>query len=150
MFTIRTIVYNFLFRKLWSLFSAEVNITNGFESLAPENLEDMASSTFASSELIIPARSLSYGTYKLVFTSRMWDDSIADPNWTRKLPFSNNVFTYIKIKKSPLKGMMIQGGVSMITRGRGQSLELEPYLYAEDPDYPEDQVSIFGIHDIIS
>ena len=124
---------------------ADVNITNGYESLTPVGLEEIAAPTFTSSELIIPARSLSYGTYKLVYTSRMWDDSIADPNWTRKLPFSNNVFTYIKIKKSPLKGMMIQGGVSMITRGRGQSLELEPYLYAEDPDFPEHQVFIFTI-----
>ena len=122
-----------------------MNITNGFESLTPENLEKITASTFESSELIIPARSLHYGTYKLVFTSRMWDDSIADPNWTRKLPFSNNVFTYIKIKKSPLKGMMIKGGVTLITRGRGQSLELEPYLYAEDPDYPEEQV----LHSVI-
>ena len=56
-----------------------------------------------SAELIIPKRSLEYGTYKLIFSSRMWDDSIADPNWTRKLPFFNEVFTYIKINKSPLK-----------------------------------------------
>ena len=71
----------------------------------------------------------------------MWDDSIADPNWTRKLPFSNNVFTYIKIKKSPLKGMMIKGGVSLITRGYGQTVSLEPYMFAEDPDYPDQLVS---------
>ena len=56
-----------------------------------------------SAELIIPLRSLDYGTYRLVFNSRMWDSSIADPNWTRKLPFYNEVFTYINIKKSPLK-----------------------------------------------
>ena len=122
-----------------------MNITNGLESLTPLNLEEIAPATYTSSELIIPGRSLHYGTYKLVFTSRMWDDSIADPNWTRKLPFSNDVFTYIKIKKSPLKGMMIKGGVTLITRGRGQSLELEPYLYAEDPDYPDEQV----LHSVI-
>ena len=140
-----------MIRKSWALFSADVNITNGFESLTPENLEKIAESTFESSELIIPARSLHYGTYKLVFTSRMWDDSIADPNWTRKLPFSNNVFTYIKIKKSPLKGMMIKGGVTLITRGWGQSLLLEPYLYAEDPDYPENQVPIiFRKYDLVT
>ena len=119
---------------------ADINITNAYESLTPVGLEEIAAATFASSKLIIPARSLSYGTYKLVYTSRMWDDSIADPNWTRKLPFSNDVFTYIKIKKSPLRGMMIKGGISLITRGQGQSLVLEPYLYAEDPDYPENQV----------
>lgn len=72
-----------------------------------------------------------YGTYKLVFTSRMWDDSITDPNWTRKLPFSNNAYTYFKVKESPLKAQLIKGGVSLITRGAGQSLSLEPYLYTE-------------------
>ena len=66
-------------------------------------LSALAPLTWESAELIIPALSLDYGSYKLVFNSRMWDTSIADPNWTRKLPFSNDVFTYIKIKKSPLK-----------------------------------------------
>ena len=119
---------------------ADVNISNGFETLTSEDLSVVAQSTYTSSELIIPQRSLMYGIYKITFTSRMWDDSISDPNWTRKLPFSNDAFTYIKIKKSPLKGMMIKGGVSMITRGKGQSLSLEPYLYAEDPDFPEERV----------
>ena len=127
---------------MWSMFAAEVNITNGYETLTSQDLQSVAPLTVTSSELIIPARSLSYGTYKLIFTSRMWDDSIADPNWTRKLPFANNAFTYIKIKKSPLRGMMIKGGVSMLTRGFGQTLSLEPYLYAEDPDYPELQVML--------
>ena len=68
----------------------------------------------------------------------MWDETIADPNWTRKLPFFNSVSTYFRVKKSPLKGMLVKGGVSFITRGFGQSVTLEPYLYAEDPDYPED------------
>ena len=76
----------------------------------------------------------------------MWDDSIADPNWTRKLPFSNNVFTYIRIKKSPLKGMMIKGGVSLITRGFGQTVSLEPYMFAEDPDYPDQQVGLMNFN----
>lgn len=102
-----------------------------------KDLASIAPATFQNSELILPARSLPYGIFKLVFTSRMWDESIADPNWTRKLPFSNNVFTYIKIKKSPLKGMLIKGGVSLITRGFGQTVSLEPYLFAEDPDYPD-------------
>ena len=102
-----------------------------------KNLAAIAPTTFQNSELILPARSLPYGIFKLIITSRMWDDSIADPNWTRKLPFSNNVFTYIRIKKSPLKGMLIKGGVSLITRGFGQTVSLEPYMFAEDPDYPE-------------
>ena len=82
-------------------------------------------------------RSIEYGTYKLIFTSRMWDDALADPNWTRKLPFSNDAFTYIKVKKSPLKSQLIKGGVSLVTRGTGQFLTLEPYLFSVDPDWPD-------------
>ena len=108
-----------------------------------KEISTIAPDTFENSELIIPGLSLPYGIFKLVFTSRMWDDSIADPNWTRKLPFSNNVFTYIKIKKSPLKGMMIKGGVSLITRGFGQTVSLEPYMFAEDPDYPDQLVRFY-------
>ena len=66
-------------------------------------MSTIAPLTMHSAELIIPLRSLDYGTYKLVFSSRMWDSSIADPNWTRKLPFYNEVYTYVKINKSPLK-----------------------------------------------
>jgi len=29
------------------------------------------------------------------------------------------------------------------SRGKGQTLDLEPYLYSYDPDYPEDKVSTF-------
>ena len=35
--------------------------------------------------------------------------------------------------------MLVKGGVSLITRGFGQSVVLEPYLYSVDPDYPEKQ-----------
>ena len=38
--------------------------------------------------------------------------------------------------------MLIKGGVTLITRGYGQTVTLEPYLYAEDPDYPSMQVDI--------
>ena len=107
-----------------------------------KDISSIAPSTYENSELIIPLRTLPYGIFKLIFTSRMWDDRIDDPNWTRKLPFSNNVFTYIKIKKSPLKGMMIKGGVSLITRGFGQTLSLEPYMFAEDPDFPDQLVRL--------
>ena len=38
--------------------------------------------------------------------------------------------------------MLIKGGVTLITRGYGQTVTLEPYLYAEDPDYPSMQVTV--------
>jgi hypothetical protein len=105
----------------------------------------LAPLTIENPELIIPPRSLGYGTYKITFTARMWDDTIADPNWTKKFPFLNDAFTYIKIKASPLKAMLMKGGVSMVTRGFGQALVLEPYIYSEDPDYPEMQVEIINM-----
>ena len=80
----------------------EVNISTGEETLTRQEMKMVAPLTMESSELIIPSLTLAYGTYKLVFNSRMWDTSIADPNWTRKLPFFNDASTYIKIKKSPL------------------------------------------------
>ena len=43
---------------------------------------------------------------------------------------------------SPVQGMLIKGGVTLITRGYGQTVTLEPYLYAEDPDYPSMQVDM--------
>ena len=113
-------------------------------------MQIVAPLTFQAPELIIPPRSLLYGTYKVTFTARMWDDSIADPNWTKKLPFQNDAFTYIKIIESPLKVMLIKGAVSAVTRGYGQSILLEPYIFSEDPDFPEMQVSNIRIKDSIN
>ena len=107
-----------------------------------ENLEFISPLTYQNAELVIPSRALSYGVFKVAFTTRIWDDSISDPNWTHKIPFFSDDFTYLKIIKSELIGMIVKGGISMLSRGRGQSITLEPYLYAEDPDYPEDQVFI--------
>jgi hypothetical protein len=123
--------------KSWQLFSVTVNISNGAETTTPADLATVAPATVNGAQLIIPALSLAYGTYKLVFTSRMWDKALADPNWTRKLPFSNQASTYIKVNKSPLKCGLIKGGVSLVTRGAGQSLLLEPFLYSQDPDWPD-------------
>ena len=123
---------------MWSIQAAEVDISSGFETLTSMDLSAIAPSTYTNAELIIPQRSLMYGIYKITFTARMWDDSIEDPNWTRKLPFVNDASTYIRIKPSPLTAMLIQGGVSLMTRGKGQSVVLEPFLFSEDPDFPED------------
>ena len=83
-------------RKTWELYYAEVNIENGQEVLIKQDLSVIAPQTFEGQELIIPPRSLSYGTYKIKFIARMWDATIADPNWTQKFPFINDAFTYIK------------------------------------------------------
>eukprot|EP00095_Tigriopus_kingsejongensis_P010701 maker-scaffold179_size282488-snap-gene-0.18 protein:Tk10701 transcript:maker-scaffold179_size282488-snap-gene-0.18-mRNA-1 annotation:"hypothetical protein IscW_ISCW000316" len=90
-------------------------------------------------ELIIPPRTLEYGTYKLRFYSRMWDDSDQDPLWTRKMPFERDAFSYIAIKPTPLVAGLVKGAVSFVTRGSPQFLTLSPHLYTFDPDYPEDK-----------
>ena len=92
-------------------------------------------------ELIIPARALEYGVYKIRFFSRMWDDRIEDPMWTQKLPFERDAYTYIEIIPSDLVALMIDSTANLVTRGEGQTLALDPYLYSFDPDYPELQDS---------
>ena len=67
----------------------------------------------------------------------MWDSNLADPMFTHKLPFERDVFTYIQINASPLVAGVMGGTANLVTRGKGQSLELDPYLYTSDPDYPE-------------
>ena len=43
----------------------------------------------------------------------------------RKLP------PFLKLKLPYFQGMLIKGGVTLITRGFGQTVTLEPYLFAE-------------------
>ena len=45
--------------------------------------------------------------------------------------------------------MLVKGGVRSVTRGFGQAIVLEPYIYSEDPDYPEMQVSIQSMQYIV-
>ena len=72
---------------------------------------------------------------------RMWDSNPLDPVFTHKLPFERDAFTYIQILASPLVGGIIGGTANLVTRGKGQTLDLEPYLNSFDPDYPELTVS---------
>ena len=55
-------------------------------------------------------------------------------------PFIKSVFTYIKVKRSPLVVTMVPGGSSVIQRGYNQMVLLEPERFSMDPDYPEDKV----------
>ena len=100
-------------------------------------MKSVAPNTVNNAELNIPKRSLGYGIYKLEYFARMWDQNPEDPNWTHKFPFQSKTFTYIKIIASPLIPQLTKGTASLVTRGKGQSLLLEPYKYTIDPDYPE-------------
>ena len=73
----------------------------------------------------------------------MWDERIEDPMWTQKLPFERDAFTYIEIIPSDLLAQMIESTANLVTRGKGQSLALDPYLYSYDPDFPELRVCFY-------
>ena len=102
---------------------------------------EIAPDWYDKAELTLAPRSLAYGVYKLKFYSRMWDDRDEDPNWTRKLPFERDAFTYIEILPTPLIANLLEGDLNYITRGKGQFLNLEPSLWSLDPDYPELKVT---------
>ena len=124
-------------KKSWEIHKAVVNASNMHEVLTQLNADDIAPDTRQQAQLIIPARSLVYGVYKLKFFSRMWDDRIEDPMWTKKLPFERDAYTYIEVIPSELVVKLIEANADLVTRGKGQTLSLDPYLYSYDPDYPE-------------
>ncbi|XP_023332927.1 uncharacterized protein LOC111704811 [Eurytemora carolleeae] len=67
----------------------------------------------------------------------MWDTSPLDESLTRTLPFESTVFTYIRVRPSPLVSIIMKGSPTTVSRGKGQLLTMEPYLYSMDPDFPE-------------
>ena len=123
-------------KKTWQINKAVVNASNLHEILTILDIENVAPDTKSKAELIIPPRALPYGVYKLLFYSRMWDESFEDPMWTRKLPFERNAFTYIEVVPSELVAKIIDANADLVTRGKGQTLALDPYLYSYDPDFP--------------
>ena len=91
-------------------------------------------------KVLIFFRSLLYGVYKVKFFSRMWDDDDQDPNWTHKLPFEGEAYTYIEILPTPLLPVLVKGALTYMTRGEGQFLNMEPSVLSFDPDFPDDGV----------
>lgn len=76
------------------------------------------------SELFIPAKVLSYGTYELKLTVTM----VASPNLT------SSASTHVRISSSDIIVNLIQFGTSMIVHGYQQDLTLNPGTYSVDPD----------------
>eukprot|EP00094_Tigriopus_californicus_P011733 TCALIF_11336-PA protein Name:"Similar to lov-1 Location of vulva defective 1 (Caenorhabditis elegans)" AED:0.02 eAED:0.02 QI:96/0.94/0.83/1/0.71/0.80/36/119/3138 len=126
-------------KKKWEIFEADVNIVTGEEKLTLVDILSVAPDTYDMADLIIPPRTLLYGTYKLRFFSRMWDYGDEDPLWTRKLPFERDAFSYIAITPTPLVVSLVKGSLSYVTRGSKQLLTLTPHLYSYDPDFPQDK-----------
>ncbi len=127
-------------KKTWEIYIAQVNTSTFDEELSLLPIAFVAPDTMNDASLIIPSRGLTYGIYKLRFYARMWDESDEDPMWTRKLPFERDAFTYIEIQPSPLVAKLIDATANLVTRGKGQIMQLDPELYSYDPDYPELEV----------
>ncbi|CAF1035223.1 unnamed protein product [Adineta ricciae] len=77
-----------------------------------------------STELFIPGKTLTYGTYQFTLSVTM----IASSH------LSSSTSAYIKIIPSGITPNLIQFGTSMITRGYQQQLTLDPGLFSVDPD----------------
>ena len=122
-------------KKKWKIEKVVINPSN-YQEDKTEIQTSLESLT--NSELIIPARTLGYGVYKLTISVRIWDEDDSDPMLTRLLPFERSAYTYIEILPSDLLVKMSEGGADLITKGRDDGeIILEPYRYSYDPDFPE-------------
>ncbi len=127
-------------RKRWTVQSVVVDPETHAEELTSVDIAEVAPDTAEMPTLIIPPRTLEYGLYKFRFFSRMWDEDDADPALTHLLPFERDAFTYMEIVPTPLVAGLFESPMGYVTRGKGQTLTLEPYKYSYDPDYPELEV----------
>ena len=141
-------------KKRWTLHSALVDPDSKTEELTGLDLAAIAPDTVETATLVIPPLSLEYGVYKIRFFSRwvkkevglkteysillaseilharMWDEDDADPMLTHLLPFERDAFTYIEIIPTPLVAALFESPMGYVTRGKGQTLTLEPYKYS--------------------
>ena len=85
-------------------------------------MDQSVTTTF--SELFIPSRTLPFGIYELTLTVTM----IASPDLT------SSSSAYVRITPSGITANLIQLGTSMITRGYGQNLTLDPGSFSVDGD----------------
>ena len=78
-----------LFSKRWEIYKVDVDDITGEETLTtlPDSVDQLAPDSWNQAELILKPRTLMYGVYKLIFSSRMWDTNDADPLFTHVLPF---------------------------------------------------------------
>jgi hypothetical protein len=88
--------------------------------------------SYSSAVLSVPPNVLDFGLYKLVFKLSI-DTGVPD------LPLYRTAFTYVNITRSPLVPGFIQGSVSKVTRGWGQTVLLDATNFTVDPDYPLDK-----------
>ena len=99
----------------------EWTISNGSNSL----LVDPNVVILSKSELFLPSRVLPFGVYQLILTVTINISS----NLTR-----SSESAYVKINPAGITANLLPEGTSMISRGEGQDLLLNPGLYSVDLD----------------
>ena len=92
------------------------------------------------SELFIPARTLSYGLYQLTLTVSM----VLGPQLV------SSISTYVKIVQSTIIVRPVPLGTTLVTRGERQNLILDPGSYSVDPDSDSFDASVSHEQSIIS
>ncbi|XP_054717405.1 uncharacterized protein LOC129226802 [Uloborus diversus] len=136
---------SYLASHLWTVF--KLDNMGGEEEIDISDLK-----THNCSAIRVTKRTLEIGLYKLKYTVTVYaeDDETEENNETEddeyEISFENRtvlakrtVYTYLEIIPTPLIPMVIKGGASHIVRGFGQKIMLEPTVYTEDPDYPDNK-----------
>ncbi|ESO89018.1 hypothetical protein LOTGIDRAFT_228960 [Lottia gigantea] len=110
-------------KKNWKVETVDDNtgLVNG-----PVDINSLA--TRANAEFYIPARFLDYGLYKFTYSMEMISDQFNGGRYV------STTYTYLRIQKSDLVGIVERGGISEVKRGQGTTAELKPADYSYDPD----------------
>ncbi|XP_037780942.1 polycystic kidney disease protein 1-like 1 [Penaeus monodon] len=111
-------------RKSWSMMKVEGEEGIPVSDVILEGV--LASWNF--SQLSVPPLFLEYGTYCITYRLQLLASKI--------FPLFRTASTYFKITKSPLQAVIIEGGMSKLSRGYGKPLLLDPVAYSMDPDWP--------------
>ncbi len=96
----------------------------GCSSICSNTIQLSQSVETTSSELFIPAKTLSYGTYELQLTVTM----------TVSSNLTSSASAYIQINPSNIAVNLLPYGTSMITHGYHQSLTFNPGAYSVNYD----------------
>ncbi|XP_071043251.1 location of vulva defective 1-like [Parasteatoda tepidariorum] len=111
------------------------------------------------SAIRILKRSLELGLYKLKYTLTIYaeDENVTHEEdlhtvkeidayedyrtyvQNRSILTRRSVYSYLRIIETPLLPMLVRGGATHIRRGYGQTVHLEPTIYTEDPDNPDER-----------
>ncbi|XP_045614675.2 polycystin-1-like [Procambarus clarkii] len=88
-------------------------------------------SSWNNAQLDLSPLFLDLGLYKLSYWIRL--------NASKIFPLQREDYTYLKIIPTPLRAVMMGGSVFSVSRGFGQTLDLDPQGLSTDPDNPDDK-----------